>query len=144
MKYSKYSGQKHRKLVSKLELKLEKWKKLQFVMCSNSKFWSLKKLEFDEKWDRSSTIKYCGGRKFLCRLCLSLFLVKKKILKGHHQKYTSFAFTRSSIDIFIFYLLLQIVMPHTSYNLWLLFTKNCGHTNLLYYYSSLQCFYERQ
>ena len=43
------------KLVSKLELKLEKWKKLELAMYFNSKFWSSMKFEIDEKWAYSST-----------------------------------------------------------------------------------------
>ena len=43
------------KLVSKLELELKKWKKLELNMCSNSKFWSSMKLKFDEKWACSTT-----------------------------------------------------------------------------------------
>ena len=45
------------KLVSKLQLKLEKRKKLELTMCSNSKFWSLMKLQLDEKWVLSTTSK---------------------------------------------------------------------------------------
>ena len=45
------------KLVSKLQLKLEKRKKLELTMCSNSKFWSFMKLQLDEKWVRSTTSK---------------------------------------------------------------------------------------
>ena len=41
-------GPKLGKLISKLELKLEKWKKHELTMCSNSKFWSSMKLKFDE------------------------------------------------------------------------------------------------
>ena len=51
-------GPKLGKLVSRLELKLEKWKKHELTMCSNSKFWSSMKLEFYEKWACSSTIIY--------------------------------------------------------------------------------------
>ena len=46
------------KLELKLELKLEKWKKCELAMCSTSKFWRSMKLEFDEKWARSSTNLY--------------------------------------------------------------------------------------
>ena len=45
----KIFGSKLGKLVPKLKLKLEKCKKLELVMCSNSKFLSATKLEFDEK-----------------------------------------------------------------------------------------------
>ena len=47
-------GPKLIKIVFKLKLQLKKWKKLELVMCSNLKFWSSIKLEFDEKWSRSS------------------------------------------------------------------------------------------
>ena len=42
-------GQKLGKLVSKLKLKLTKWKILELDVCSKLKFWSSMKLEFDEK-----------------------------------------------------------------------------------------------
>ena len=42
-------GPKLGKLVSKLKLKLKKLKKLELVMCSNSKFLGSMKFEFDEK-----------------------------------------------------------------------------------------------
>ena len=41
------------KLVRKLELQLKKWMRLKLDGCNNSKFWSLPKLEFNEKWARS-------------------------------------------------------------------------------------------
>ena len=50
-------GPKLGKLVSKLELKLEKWKKLELAMRSNSKFRSSMKLEFDVWLACSSTTK---------------------------------------------------------------------------------------
>ena len=56
LKYWKNLDQLLGKLISKLELKLEKWKKLELTMYSNLKFGSSLKLEFDKKWTRSSTM----------------------------------------------------------------------------------------
>ena len=70
------------KLVSKLQLELEKRKKLELTMCSNSKFWSLMKLEYDEKWVCSSASKQnskCPIYQFLVLHSL-YFSVKMKVM----------------------------------------------------------------
>ena len=42
-------GPKLGKFVSRLKLKLETWKKLELIICLNSKLPSLMKIEFDKK-----------------------------------------------------------------------------------------------
>ena len=71
------------KFVSKLEFKLKKWKKLELAMYSNSKLWSLMKLEFNKKWARSSTNKHwwcIGLRIILVRLWVKRFCKFSNIL----------------------------------------------------------------
>ena len=78
-------GQKLGELVSKLKLKLTKWKIIEIDVCSNLKFWSSMKLEFDEKYLSSFKhyLKESKIGKTITTFCdLILKLISKKCCKN--------------------------------------------------------------
>ena len=79
-------GPKLGKLISKLELKLEKWMKLELDICSNSKFWS-----FDETriWWKVSSFKHyflpLWSKTGVYPAHWTLFSMNSKLIENEHK-----------------------------------------------------------